>query len=301
MLSIIYTIILLASFIFFMRRKDETESNFPLKIIGYFILGSFAFHFNQVSLPIGFAVYLLFFRPRVNVKVKRLAATVGVFAFVIVHWILPTAIGEWEGRARFIEHELGSVYTINFQEENELVKQKLKLEENSYMLENFEVEYTKEGRITDLKWQLIEQEGNKYHIHRVRYERDKGRYRLQSTEVDSWLQYNRLIDANRFFENLKALDFKNITHSKGDYFSYVIRSSGERIHYGMENQTRYIVSNGEIQLLENERLPVEAYYISTYAMKKTGEERDSKGNIVYESSESTASVDYLFDVDFGEE
>jgi hypothetical protein len=301
MAAIVYTVILIVSFIFLVWKKVEAESYFPLKIIGYFIVGSFAFNFNQVPLPLGFIVYLLFFRPTLNVDVKRMAAVFGVLTFILVHWILPFAIHEWESRPIFTEHELGSIYTMNFQDEYEQVKQELKLEYNNLRLEDFEVNYVKDGRITDLSWQLLGQNGNSYNLYQIQYDIGKSRYRVTDSQLDTWLQYNRLIEADYFFEHLNVLDIKDITHAKGDFSSYVIQSTGERINYALGNRTHFFISNGEIQLLDDEQLPVEGYYISTFAMKKTGEKRDDNGNITQENFEGTESSDYLFDVNIGEE
>ncbi|MDV7767726.1 hypothetical protein [Peribacillus sp. CSMR9] len=299
MASIVYTVILIVSFLFLVWKNDDQESYFPLKIIGYFILGSFAFNFNQISLPLGFVVYLIFFRPKLNVQVKRIAAVFGFLAFIFVQWVIPYAMDDWGNRPIFIEHELGSVYTMNFQEEYELVKQELNLENNSLRLEDFEVDYTEDGRITDLSWQLIGQNGNSYNLYEIRYDIDRNRYQVMNSQLETWLQYNRLIDAEHFFENLNVLDIKDITHAKGDFSSYGIQSTGERTNYEVENRA-YVVLNGEIQLLDDKQLPVEGYYISTFATKKTGEERDDQGNIIQESFEGTVLSDYLFDVNFGE-
>ncbi|MDR7235942.1 hypothetical protein [Neobacillus drentensis] len=301
MASIVYIVILIVSFLFLVRKSNDTESYFPLKIIGYFILGSFAFNFNQISLPLGFVVYLLLFRPKLNIQGKRMAAVFGVLAFLFAHWTIPYVIEEWESRPTFIEHQLSSVYTMNFQKEYELVKQELKLENNSLRLEDFKVDYTEDGRITDLSWQLLGQNGNGYNLYQIRYDISKNRYRVIYSQHDTWLQYNQLIEADLFFENLILLDIKDITHAKGDFFSYGIQSTGERISYAVGNQTHFVVSIGEIQLLDDEQLPVEGYCISTFAIKKTGEERDDQGNITQESFEGTESSDYLFDVNFGEE
>ncbi|MEH6957621.1 hypothetical protein [Neobacillus drentensis] len=298
MASIVYAVILIVSFLFLVLKKGEAESYFPIKIIGYFILGSFAFNFNQIPLPLGFIVYLLFFRPTLNVDVKRRASVFGVLAFILVHWILPFAIHEWESRPIFIEHELGSVYTMNYQDEYELIKQELKLENQNLRLEDFEVEYAKDGRITDLSWQLLGQNDNSYNLYQIRYDIGKSRYRVTNSQLEKWLQYNRLIEADHFFENLKVLDTIEFTHATGDFSSYVIRSTGERINYAIENRTHFFVSNGEIQLLDDKQLPVECYYISTFAMKKTEENRDDQGNITQENFEDTESSDYLFDVNF---
>src|SRR4051794_26766781 len=111
MASITYTIILLGSFFYLVRKAEEPEPNFPLKIIGYFILGSFAFTFNLISIPLGFIVYLLVFRPKLNVHIKRTASVFGFLTFIVVQWLFPFANLEWQGRAVSIEHKLGSVYT----------------------------------------------------------------------------------------------------------------------------------------------------------------------------------------------
>jgi hypothetical protein len=139
----------------------------------------------------------------------------------------------WESCAIFIEHEPGSVFTMNFQDEYELIKQELKLENQNLRLEDFEVEYVKDGRITDLSWQLLGQNGNSYNLYQIRYDVGKSRYRVTNNQLEKWLQYNRLIEADYFFENLNVLDIKDMTHAKGDFSSYVIRSTGERINYAV--------------------------------------------------------------------
>lgn len=300
MTSIVYTVLFIGSFLFLVRKKDTSEDYFPLKIIGYFVLGSFAFNFNQISIPLGFVAYLLFFRPKLNVHVKRMATIFGVFAFILVQWIMPFAIHKWESRPIFIEHKLGSVYTMDFKDEYNLIKQELKLKNTSLKLEDFELNYIKDGRITEISWQLLEQNGDSFNLYQIQYDFNKSRYRVKHSQLDSWLQYNRLVDANRLFEILNVLNIKDITHSKGNFSSYVIKSLGERVNYEVKSRTHYIVSNEQIQLLDDKQLPVEGFYISTFAMKKTGEERDEQGNIKQESFEGTEISDYLFDVKFEE-
>ncbi|WP_449536517.1 hypothetical protein [Ferdinandcohnia sp. Marseille-Q9671] len=296
MTSILYTVLLIGSCLFLMKKKVDTESSFTLKIIGYFIVGSFAFTFNQIAVPLGFIVYLLFFRPKLNVRVKRLAAIFGVLTFIVVHWIIPFAIHEWESRALLIERNIGSIYTLNFDAEFEKIKQKLEVENNAVKLQDFKIEYLENGQITDVSWQILRYSDSKYHLYQIQYDFAKNRYEIRGHEVDEWLQYNRLVEGDRFFENLNVLDMKDITQSKGSFSSYVIHSTGERVHYGIEDREHFVISNGEIQVVDNEQLPVEAYYISIFAMHKTEEERDEQGNIIYESFEGTAVSEYLFDV-----
>jgi len=49
----------------------DTESNVQLKIVGYFLLGAFTFSLNGFAFPLGFILFLLFFRPTKNRKPVR--------------------------------------------------------------------------------------------------------------------------------------------------------------------------------------------------------------------------------------
>ncbi|MFD9624224.1 hypothetical protein [Peribacillus muralis] len=299
MASIVYTVILIVSMVFLVWKNEDEESNFPIKLMGYFLLGSFTFNLNQIFLPLGFIVYLIFFRPKLNIMVKRMSAIFGFLAFICVQWIIPFVIDEWKSRPISIEHEIGSVYTMNFQQENERVMQELNLVNNTVRLEDFKVDYTEDGRITELSWKLLRQHDDSYNLYEIQYDIANKRYQVNNSELETWLQYNQLIDAEHFFEILNVLDIKDITHAKGDFSTYVIQSTGERINYGGEDRI-HIISDGEMKLIDNEQLPVEGYYISTYAMKKTGEKRNDQGNITQENFESAETSDYFFDVDLSE-
>ncbi|WP_156319846.1 hypothetical protein [Bacillus sp. FJAT-18017] len=267
-----------------------------MKIIGYFILGSFAFNFNLISIPLGFIVYLLLFRPKLNVDIKRTASVLGFLTFIVVQWLLPFANLEWQSNAVSIEHKLGSVYSINFQEEYERIRHKLDLENNSLSLQDFVIEYNKNGTIRDLHLELISTEDNGLKHYTIQYNSEKNRYQVLQSQLDNWLQYDRLVDADLFFKNLGVLNIQDITRSKGDYSYYVVRGSGEWIEYDSENQASFMVKNGKIQEVNQDQLPVEGYYVATYAMKKTHEEKNEDGNIIEEAYESTESTSYLFEV-----
>jgi hypothetical protein len=299
--SFVYTGILIVSVLFLVRKRMDVETYFPLKIFGYFILGSFAFHMNEISLPLGFAVYLLLFHPKLNAQIKRKAAFLGFLSFILVHWLLPFAIDGWNSRAIHIDREIGSVYEANFQEEWELVRKDLKLDNVHLRLKDFQLEYAENGSLRDLNWELIGPIDNTFQIYYVRYNYENGWYSVTRNQVDNWLQYDQLIDTDVFFEHLNLLDIQKITMDKGHYPYYVIRSRGERVTYGDSKDTLFMIDNGEIKEFYKEQFPVDAYNITTFAMKKTGEQRDKQGNMVGESYEGTEVSDYLIQVHFVEE
>lgn len=294
--SLVYTVILIVGFLFLLWKKEESESYYPLKIIGYLILGSFAFIFNHISLPFGFVVYLLFFRPKLNVWSKRVAAVIGVCSFVLVHWILPSTIHQWQSRPINLQHEVGSAYSTNFQEEYQLIRKKLKLEKNRVALDKFELDYYENGKIKDLRWELIAQTNGHYTYCQIHYEVGQKKYLIMRSQSDNGFSYSRSVPANLFFKNLDVLNLKSITQAKGPFAYYVVKSYGERTSYDDQTQKNYLIQANSVHLLDNKKLPIEAYFISTLAMKKTGEKKDKKGNIVEQSFEGTKMSNYLFAV-----
>lgn len=300
--SIVYIVLVVGGLLYLIKKKSDSEAYFPLKIIGYYILGVFAFKFNGIALPLGFIIYLLFFRPKLNTPIKRQAAIFGFIIFIIVQWITPIAVDKWESRTINLEHEIGSVYKLNFDKENDLVMKKLKLADKYVKLEDFRLEYKESGKLTELSWNLLLQNEdetiNRYEIY---YDVDKNGYEISKSRSDTWLQYDKLVYANSLLENLDVLNIKDITNTKGSFSSYVIRSDGQFDNYGIADNNSYIITDEEVHLIEEKQLPVGAYNISTYAMKKTGEERDALGNLTQESWEGTATTDYLFDITAVEE
>lgn len=299
--SIVYIGFIIIGLIYLIRKKSDTEAYFSLKMIGYYILGAFAFNINQIALPLGFLIYLLFLRPKLNIQIKRQAALLGLIVFIVVQWIMPISGYLWENRTINIEQELGSVYTIDFQEENALITKELKLEDSSVKLENFKMNYTQSGKIKDLSWVILGADGEKFNYYQIQYVIDKKKYEISKSPHEPGSQYEFLVDAKYFFENMDLLDIQDITNAKGNFSSYTIHIFGERSHYGFAENEPNVILNGEIKKLDAKQLPVEGYYISTYAMKKMSEETDEQGNITQEGWEGTATTDYLFDVTAVEE
>lgn len=67
-------------------RRDKEERNLYIKLIGYYLLGSFTLNLGSISLPLGFVIYL-FLRPKLNVKAKRVIAIVGLLLGYVVNLI----------------------------------------------------------------------------------------------------------------------------------------------------------------------------------------------------------------------
>ncbi|PWW28775.1 hypothetical protein DFO73_10510 [Cytobacillus oceanisediminis] len=64
------------------RSRDEEEDLLFLKLIGYYILGSFTFNLNGLVLPVGFVISL-FLKPKLNKNVKRGSAIFGLIMMIL--------------------------------------------------------------------------------------------------------------------------------------------------------------------------------------------------------------------------
>ncbi|MDF2038149.1 hypothetical protein P2R12_14380 [Cytobacillus oceanisediminis] len=71
-----------AGIYFLFRSRNEEEELLILKLIGYYLLGTFTFSFNGIVLPVGFVISL-FLKPRQNRSVKRSSAIFGLVIMVI--------------------------------------------------------------------------------------------------------------------------------------------------------------------------------------------------------------------------
>ncbi|MBT2691129.1 hypothetical protein J7I93_23630 [Bacillus sp. ISL-47] len=64
------------------RKREEDEHLLFLKLLGYYLLGSFNFSLNGLVLPVGFVISL-FLKPQQNKSVKRGAAIFGLIMMIL--------------------------------------------------------------------------------------------------------------------------------------------------------------------------------------------------------------------------
>ncbi|KGX85226.1 hypothetical protein [Pontibacillus marinus] len=81
----IYILIPIVALIVIRKRNAVSEQNFLFKWIGYYVLGAFSFAFNEIVIPLGFLIYLLYLRPKSkeNGALKGTAAMLGLTFFFV--------------------------------------------------------------------------------------------------------------------------------------------------------------------------------------------------------------------------
>ncbi len=79
----LFNLLLFSLLVILYRRRSTDEAGLVFKIAGYFLLGAFTFNLNNVGLPLGFVIYLLFFRhPPTNPEIKQQAALLGLVLYI---------------------------------------------------------------------------------------------------------------------------------------------------------------------------------------------------------------------------
>lgn len=269
----IITLIVIIALLFIYRKyKEEDEDLLGFKVIGYYLLGAFRLNINNLALPVGFIIYFSFFKPKTNSIVKKYSAVLGLIVFFI--GILKPFVSDIIlERTRDVMISSTNVYDINFKNDYNLIKKKLKIEGNP-KLEDFEIEFRKDGEIESLEYTLIEKRNKDFLIYRVLLSPDKSMYKIKPVKSSQWLQYNRLIDIKHFLNVIETLDFINMIPEEGHY-SYVIRCSGEAmaIDPGIKGWKSYLIEGKNIKKLRNEGIPVKGYAFWVF-----GCDRNSKSN-----------------------
>lgn len=241
--------------------RQEEEELLGLKLIGYYFLGGFRFNFNNVTLPLGYIIYIVFFRPKTNSTAKRYSAVLGLIIFIIGSF-MPFITESFFERTRYIDVASNDVYQIDFVKDYLEITNKLDIS-NNLRLEDFKVDFEKEGNIRRLKYLLVERSKDGYVLYNVQLDFKNNRYSIKPNRVNRWLQNDTLVDAKYFFKTFESLDLRGIIPKK-EYPWYTIRCRGQWENQGISQYKNYLIEDKNIRELNEEELPIEGYVLETF-------------------------------------
>ncbi|MBC2582435.1 hypothetical protein [Clostridium sp. DJ247] len=287
-INTISTFILILGLIIIYRKSDKSEDFLFMKLVSYYLLGSFRFNFNKLAIPLGFIIYLIFLRPKLNTRSKRRATLLGLI-FFIIGLSIPSINKYLYERPKEVTVHSVSINTIDFQKDWELIKEKLEINHDT-RLEGFEINYENDGTIRELRYELISRkEGGLVHYF-IDLLPHKEKYIIRPSKIEQLAQYDRLVTAERFFQVISFLNLEQI-RPRGLYEWHGISCRGELVNYAIkENDKFIIISKNNVKKISNDELPIKSYYISSYGMGKKSESSNST------SYESEGKTDYFFDV-----
>lgn len=269
------------------KMMDDEEPYHALKIIGYYLIGTFRFTFNRIHIPLGFIIFLLFLRsPEKKQRGKRYAAGLGLLAFVVA-LVIPAITESYYKRTRYVEPITTNIYELNFQNHWKKVAETLELDEYSMKTtraEGLKIDYEKDGKLKRLRYEVTWREEGQFRHATVYFHEGQKKLTVRATKVDQWLQYDRLMSIERLFEKLDQINIKDLT-PQGEFSYYGFIFSGEWTNFAIKDGETFIIEDNKIIPYAGE-LPIEGYWMNTFGMKQTGER----------SNVSTDGHYYLFDV-----
>lgn len=284
LVPVVSTLIMLIAFIFIYRKyKTDDEELLILKLIGYYLLGSFRFNFNSLALPAGFIVYAAFFRPQTNKSVKKAITYLGLFAF-FCGILIPFMEKSYFERERVVSASSNNIYTIDLKADYNAIKQKIGISQYT-KFEDFEADFEHSGLIKRLSYTFLTNDSNGIVLYRVDYSVNKNKYTIKPTKVNQWAQYNRLISEEQFFYGLNYLDLKKAI-PKEEYPYYTVRCPGDYSSWAAKSFDNYLITKDGFKQINDEELPVEGYVFWIFGNKKT----DEGDHISYSSDNNKAYI-----------
>jgi hypothetical protein len=240
--------------IFYIYSRPKTdEPHILLKLVGYSILGAFSFGFNAIKLPLGFIIFILFFKPDTNFQRKREAAFLGFAVFLISLAIplLQKTAYEWP---RVVELESHHLDKISFEEEWKKVQEELEM--GSYaVVKSFETTFDKEGELYSLNIKLTEPAPDGYVNYHLQLDEEKN-LKIKRYRQEEGMLISEESEAIFFFSQLDALSSKMFYGPDIQY--YTISSSGNREGYAVREAEKFLVTDsGGVEKIENHQFPLE--------------------------------------------
>ncbi|MEL3974763.1 hypothetical protein AAEO50_20965 [Rossellomorea oryzaecorticis] len=282
MLSIVIVIILY-------RNSDQEESYLFMKLLGYTILGAFMLEINRVKLPLGFVVFLLFFRDiPINTWGKKRAAYLGLTIFLL-SVIIPFVEKEWYERPRTVTLQETNFYEGSLLEEWNNIKRELDVDnEYSVKLTDFRMVIDKHGEYERLDLSMVDEshpytifyritlsgDGEAVRVNRSRYETEQ-RGTSPYTEADFVLTQFDLVT-------------KSMLKDDGMNY-YELKSDGQRMGYAVRDQKKFRVDTAGKKEFQDSELPVDAIVVDVCGTEGT---IDEHGTLF----ECDTYEHYLFDV-----
>ena len=216
--GIVIMIVVIIGLVKIHKCKEEDEEYLVLKMIGFYILGSFSFNFNitefmYIFVPIGFFVYYIFMehKERKNKVLKNKCAKWGLIVLTIsfVSNNLNGIMNHFEYRDINI-NSTGNIKDLSL--EWKTIKSKCNIDDN-VPLDGARIVYNKDGKIEDLTYFLIDYNKNK--SYQVNFENEN--YHIVVNKYDGY-DYNFNSHYGTKTENfLKVVDHISDSHKMMDY------------------------------------------------------------------------------------
>ncbi|MDR6123448.1 hypothetical protein QFZ87_003045 [Bacillus sp. SLBN-46] len=145
-------------------------------------------------------------------------------------------------------------HTVNSKESWRLFREELKVSKENAKIEDFQLILDKNNRIYSVRFDLVDKDDDTFKV--FHYSncfscelKEENQIHISKNTVSEWLQYDKLVDATRFFAALDILNQKDFfNNSKSEY--KLIVSSGWTEGRLVEGNY-YLLENKNLQKIDN--------------------------------------------------
>ncbi|MGD6963754.1 hypothetical protein ACQCVB_16185 [Fictibacillus phosphorivorans] len=281
-ISVIFLVLLI---LIYTKKADREESKIGWKLIGYFLLGTFTFRIEYWVLPVGLAIFLLFFLPKiiVNKDAKKWAASLGVLSFAS-SLIMNYSVAAYYEEV-FRVNALTNAYEMKLNKEYEKVKKALHAE-GELAINNLSLIFNKKGKIQQFNYEAsYYRDGRDMNAWVTLHD---GKYQISTQIQDAELQMvnrqNYISSPHIYF---KALDLHGLKQMvpKGDSY-YLSFTNFEQVQFDSVDSSLWNIENSGIKKITDlvvreddsemeDDMDIPTYQISIHTMNtyETNQER----------------------------
>ncbi len=161
-----------------------------------------------------------------------------------------------------------NVFEMDFEKELAVVMQEL--EDLNYVIDDFSIEFQKDGTVDRMDFQLIGAYPDDFMHYWVKVNPKSNEYIIEGQRVEEWLHYGRQLPASEFFSTLSVLDIKKLMPTD-ECAWYFINSTAKQSKYAVEEKKTYLIRDNKLIEIINEQLPIEGYYLIAGGFRKISE------------------------------
>lgn len=291
-------ILVIVLIILIYTKREEDESYLGLKLIGYYFLGSFAFNINSLSLPLGFILYLLAFRPIINKNTKKMAAILGLIVFIIN--IVFSGVDNFTFKIpRHVPVSSDNIYSIDLQKDLNLIKNKFNID-TPLSIKRFLMSFDNEGLIENIEYTLEDNNGTNSLLYNVNYIKNDGgsKYTITKDKINNTsstdiffttLASDTFLEADYFLEKINVLKNKKLNKT---YDIYTISLMETDTSYNIKDSKTILIDwSNNFRELSNDDLPVSGAWV-----KHSGAiEFPDEGTIPITDLTNDGNIDYIIE------
>ncbi|MCR2804122.1 hypothetical protein [Paenibacillus soyae] len=291
LLSIFYIVIVIAGLVMLYRQREEQEKGLAWKLIGYHLLGGFTFAFNAVRLPLGFAVYWLFFRKsNTNRDIKRKAAVFGLL-LALLQWVTPGIVGALDLNGKSAVIHRVSIEELGHDGIWKMIAAQLRISDQA-KVNRYEAVVSSGGQPQSFYLHLVDWDTQGRYIHiEANYDGSEHTVKTGHYFTDEWQQFPGTIPADYFFNKVQSLQLANLKPYGGEYkqVKLELQQYGGWVSYAIRDAHTFGVDEEGAYEIKKEQLPVQGIWMTACGLPEATHPARGCENFAH----------YLFDIEGG--